>query len=467
MKYLYILSVLTVVFIAACVQAQNPRDMKFSELTFEPAEPVRFTTDNGLVVYFLEYHELPVVSVAVFFHGGDVYDIPDQAGLTGLTAVLLRTGGAGRRTPDQVDLDLDFVGAHISSQASADDLSLRMNVLKKDINLGFEILSDMLLRPGFDTAKVSMEKSNRQDQIRRQNDNAWDISRRVFYQSLYGSHPYGRFATLASINNISREDIIAQHRRFYTPDNCLIAISGDMTVKEVKNLVNSYFKDWKKTGKPPDPPARVNKTYQAGVYYAQKDINQANIRFGHLAPDSKDPDRFALDLVNFAMGGGGFTSRLTGQVRTSAGLAYSVGSYFMTRPLGGCLFSYCLTRADAMSQAVQMMLDIIAGVKKDGITEEELQMAKESIINSYIFDYDTPQELVSARAYLELMGFPPDQLKKNLEAYKAVTLEDCRRAAAKYLDTKDIVIVITGNKEMFDKPLETFGTVTAVSMEIK
>jgi len=462
-----LLIVLSVMLLSLTASAENPRDMKFPELNFTPAEPERFTADNGLVVYFLKYDELPVVSMTAYFHGGEIYDTPEKAGLTDITAALLRNGGAGDRMPDQVDLDLDFVGASISSNASSDFLSLNLNILKKDVELGLEIFSDILMRPAFDTAKVTLEISNTKDQIRRQNDNPWDISRRVFYQSLYGEHPYGLYATIISLDNISRGDMIKQHKTFYSPDNCILAVSGDMTLDEVKAFVKRYFGDWKKSGKTPAPPTVAKKTYRGGVYYANKDINQANIRFGHMGLDNHNPDRYAMELLNFALGGGGFTSRLMGQVRTTAGLAYSVGSYNYVRPYGGCVFNYCLTRADAMSRAVQMMLDIIAEVKKDGITAEELQMARESIINSYVFNYDTPHELVSAKAYLELTGFPPDQLKKNIEAYKTVTLADCNRAARKYLDTEDIVIVITGNRELFDQPLETFGPVVEVSMEIK
>ncbi|MFZ5980954.1 MAG: M16 family metallopeptidase [Candidatus Zixiibacteriota bacterium] len=458
---------LVLMMLALAAGAENPRDMKFSELTFDPAVPERFVADNGLVVFFLEYHELPVVSFTAYFKGGEAYDAPDKAGLTGVTAELIRTGGAGSRDPETVDQDLDFFGTRISSASAADNLTVSMQTLKKDISLGFEILADMLVEPRFDSAKMALEISNRQDQIRRQNDNPWDISRRVFYQTVYTGHPYGRFATLASLSNLTRDDILKQHQKFYAPDNCIMAISGDLTAAEVKDIISRYFSNWTKSGAAIEPLAPAETRYAPGVYYAEKDMNQANIRFGTLSLDDKNPDRYALELVNFALGGGGFTSRLTGEVRTTAGLAYSVGSILMVRPCTGCLFGYCLTRADAMSQAVQMMLDIVKEVKADGITEEELTLARESLINSYIFDYDTPQELTAAYAYQELRGFPPDQLQRNLEEYKKVTLADCRRVAAKYLDTENIALVITGNKDLFDKPLETFGRVTAVSMEIK
>ena len=467
MTYARIITIGLVLLLAASVLAVNPRDMKFSELGFQPEEPARFTTDNGLTVYFLEYHELPLVTMTVYFRGGLIYDPPDRAGLTELTTQLLRTGGAGDRSPDSVDIDLDFVGAGIRSEAQNDYIVVSLNALKKDAALTFGILADMLIRPQFDSGKVALEASNLKDRIRRQNDSPWDISRRVFYQTVYAGHPYGQYATLASIDNITRADIQDQHQRFFTPDNCILAIAGDLTPDEARVMVDEHFGAWKASGQTIDPPQRAVQQFTPGVYYAAKDMNQANIRLGHLGLTSDNPDRFAMEVTNFVLGAGGFTSRLVGQVRTTAGLAYTVGSYQSDRPYGGCLFGYCLTRADAMGQAVTMMLDIIRDVRENGITAEEVALAKESIINSYVFEYDLPGELVAARAFLELRGFPPDQLEKNLDAYKAVTLEDCNRVARQYLQPDNMVIVVTGTKDLFDKPLETLGNVTTVSMEIK
>lgn len=467
MKARYVIALLAILLVTGSVFAQNPRDLKFSELTFNPAEPVRFTTENGMTVYFLEYHELPVITLTAYFRGGDVYDPADKAGLSELTAQLIRTGGAGTRTANQVDQDLDFIGASIGSSSDDDLLSVNMRVLKKDASTGFEILSDMLIRPTFAQDRLAMEASNKQDEIRRQNDDSWSISRRVFYQTVYQGHPYGDVPTLASVDNITRDDVVSQHKYFYRPDNCILAIAGDMTADEAKATIKKYFGSWKTGGDRIEEPSHATMQYKPGVYYAEKDINQANIRLGHLSIDDKNPDRYALEVTNFALGGGGFSSRLTGQVRTTAGLAYSVGSYEYIRPFGGCFFGYCLTRAETMSQAVSMMIAIIDTVQQKGITREEMDLAKESILNSYIFDYDTPGELVAAKALLELRGYPSDQLQKNLEGYKSVTLADCNRVAREYLKTSDLAIVVTGNKELFDKPLETFGAVTAVSMDTK
>lgn len=467
MKKRIILSVAFILAAALSAFAINPRDMEFEPLEFKPPEPVRFETDNGTIVHFLEDHQLPVVTVNVLFHGGNVYDPPEKVGLAEITARLLRSGGAGERTPEQVDYDLDFIAASISSAASSDELSLSMKAMKKDIELVSEVFSDILIRPAFDSGKFALEISNRKDAIRRQNDDPGPITRRIFYETIYAGHPYGQNPTLSSINNINRDGIIAQHNRYYAPDNCIMAVSGDMTLDDIKGIMKKYFGDWKRTGVEIEPPPTAVMKYKPGVYYAEKDINQANIRFGHLCMDIKNPDRYAMEVMNFALGGGFFLSRMMNQIRTTEGLAYSVGSYTFNRPLMGTFFAYCQTRADATAQAMQMMLDIIAEVRSSGITQEEMELARESIINSFVFGYDTPGKIAYAGAYNEYHGFPADQLERDLEAYRVVTLEECNRVAQKYLDPEEVAIIITGNKEIFDKPLETFGPVTQVSLDIK
>lgn len=470
MKTIKIFLILTVLFTGSSF-AEHPRDMTFAPLAFDPPEPVRFETDNGIIVYFLEDHQLPVLTFSAYFHGGKVQDTKDKVGLTEITATLLRNGGAGNRAPEKVDEDLDFVGISMNSNADDEYFSIEMRLLKKDTDTGFEILSDMLMKPVFDSAKLELELSNQKDEIKRQNDDPRDIGRRVYYQTVYGDHPYGFYPTLGSINNIVRDDVITWHKKFYNPDNCIMAISGDKTIDEIKTTIKKYFGDWEKSGTKIENPAPAQMKYKPGLYYAEKNINQANIRFGFLCMTDKNPDRFAMEITNFALGGGGFSSRLTQQVRTAAGLAYSVGTYFFNRPLTGTLFGYCLTKANQLSQALGMMMEIITDVKENGITSEEMELAKESIINSYVFNYDTPSRLVNARAMLELGGFPPDQLQKDLEQYQAVTLEKCNEVAKKYLDTDNMALIIVGSDQEFDVPLDSLNNsgnrVIKVSMEIK
>jgi predicted Zn-dependent peptidase len=441
--------------------------MKFDPIVFNPPLSDRYLADNGLIVHFLESRQLPIITLSAYFHGGSAYDPLKKAGLADITAELMRSGGAGDRTPDEVDFDLDFAPISISSTAQSDFFRVRMRALKKDAEQAFEILADIIRRPAFDSTKLDLALSNKKDEIRRQNDDPFDISSRVLFQTVYSKHPYGVYPTLESIDNISRNDVLEYHNKYYQPDNCIISISGDLSYREVQNLISKYFGNWPKSNidLPSVDEAAMN--YQPGVYYAEKDINQANIMLGHLAMTNKNPDRYAFEVVNFALGGGGFTSRLMKELRNTAGLAYAVGTYMRLYPFMGFFAGYCQTKSESMSQAMTMILDIISDVQKNGITIEEMTIAKESIINSYVFDFDKPSELINTRALNELRGFPPDQIQKTLEAYQAVTLEQCNNVAQFYLNPDNLAIVITGNKEQFDKPPDTFGTVTVVPMEIK
>lgn len=457
--------ILALALLVQCARAVTPREMTFSSLEFEPAEPIRLETPNGMVVYFYEDHDLPVVSLTAYFHGGNIYDPSDKIGLADMTATVMRSGGAGTRTPDQVDFDLDYLAAGISSGADEEYLSLTMSCLRKDFDTVLAIYTDILMRPAFDSAKLALELSNTRERILRRNDDPGDVTRRIYYQTLYAGHPYGDYPSLKTIDNITGADVRAQYERYYHPDNCIMAVSGDLTLEQLQTIIDMHFAGWPRADIAITEVAKAEPQYPPGVYYVERDINQAQLRFGQITIDNRNPDRYALDILNFAMGGGGFSSRMTMRVRTTAGLAYSVGSYLWARPLGGTWFAYCQTRADAMSQAAQMMLDVMNEVKANGITEEEMELAKESIVNSYVFQFDTPSKIVDAKARLELTGFPTDQLQRDLRAYQAVTLEDCNRVVKQYLDTQHIVFVITGNKALFDKPPDTFGPVTTVQLE--
>ncbi len=463
-KYIFTLILLLV---ASLTAAQSPKDLRFPTLEFDPPEVERFTLDNGIVVHFLENHDLPVVTATALFKGGAVQDPENKSGLASLTARLIRSGGAGVMSPEQLDDTLDFIAASISSGNDEEYMTIDMNTLKKNADNIFNIYCSVISQPLFDSAKMELEISNKKEQIRRQNDHPGDVTRRVYYETVFSGHPYGYYPTLTSIDNITRNDILNYYNHFYAPDNCILAISGDLTMPELKSILASTFAEWEGQSKAINVPPRVEASYEPGVYYAERDINQAHIRFGHLCMDTKNPDRYAMEIVNFAMGGGGFISRMTGQVRTTAGLAYSVGTYVYNRPYRGTLFAYCQTKAESMSAAIDMMLEIMRNVKENGITAEEMETAHESIINGYVFNYDTPAKYVKQKAFLELMDFPADQMQIDLDAFQKVTLEDCNRVAAKYIEPDKLAFVITGNKKLFDKPLSTYGPVHEVSMDIK
>ncbi|MCH9031201.1 MAG: insulinase family protein [candidate division Zixibacteria bacterium] len=460
------ISILFLLTLAAYASAQpDPREMQSELLIFEAPAVEIFTTDNGIKVVFLENHELPVVRLTMYFPGGGYYDQTLQVGLSEITASLLRSGGAGNKSAEQVDEALDFLGASISSGDEADRLTISMRTLKKDFAEVFAIMADILTAPLFDSAKLEIEKSNRIDRIRRQFDSPTGATRHLFYKTVYDGHGYGNYPTITSVNAINQSLVKSQYKGKYKPNNCYLAISGDLSLDEIKQALSERLGKWSgpdvtdQTQKPL-PPAKP------GIYYAKKDISQTSFRLGHRVSLFHNDDRHAARIMNYALGVG-FTSRLTTKIRSEAGLAYSVGSYFVRRQMGGVFFSFCQSRADATGQALDMILEIITNVHENGITEKEFKDSKEAILNSFVFEYETPHQIAEQVASDLLYGFAENQTELDLEALKAVTWKDCNRTAAEYLHPDSFVIVVVGDTARFDKPLSSFGKVNTLSLEIE
>ncbi len=445
-------------------RAQDYEDLVMPDLTFEPPAVERFTLDNGLVIHFYEDHALPVVAADALFRTGEIYVPADQAGLAGLCGTVLRTGGTQSVPPNEFDEKLDFVGTRLQSDCDTETGHVRLRTLKKDVDLGLSLMSDMLKNPLFDDEKLQIAAENKIEEIRRENDNPGLVTRREFYRKLFPNHPYGRSATTQTISALTRSDLIEFHGRFYNPANCIIALSGDLTKAEALDLMTKYFGEWKSPGTAlPDFPEI--KAPEFGVYYVYKDLSQTSLRLGHPGVSYSNPDRYAVEVMNFILGGGGFLSRLANKIRVQEGLAYSVGSNFYKMNESGSFYAFCQTKPQTTAQAIEMMIAEVRNYIQQGATEKELETAKNSILNSDIFNYATPHQIVAQNALLEFQGLPADELTRRIEAIKAVTLDDVKAAAEKYLHPDSLILVVVGNEALFDKPLATFGEVTEIEIE--
>ncbi|MFH1891702.1 MAG: pitrilysin family protein [Candidatus Zixiibacteriota bacterium] len=458
--------VIVLVLFGACMPlfAQDYKSVKISELEFKVPDVDRFELENGLIVYFYEDHTLPVVALDAMLRLGEIYVPFGKAGLAELCGELLRTGGTGSTAPDDFDQMLDFVGASLRSSAETESGSVNLRTLKKDVELGLRLMAEMLKDPLFDSEKFDIAVENKLEEIRRENDNPNLITRREFYKLLFPDHPYGRSGTEATVSAITRDDLVEFHRKFYHPNNCIIALSGDLTRQEAEQLIKKYLGDWKKSDSAlPEFPG-IKKPVP-GTYYVFKDLNQTYFRIGHPGISRTNPDRYAVQVMNFILGGGGFISRMSNTIRVQEGLAYFVGSNFYQMDHSGSFYAACQTKAETTSRAIELMIAEIEKLIAGGVTEKELETAKNSILNSDIFSYSTPQQIVSQQASLEFYGFPPDELTKRIEEIKAVTADDVKAAAAKYLHPNALIVIVVGNEALFDKPLSTFGLVTNVKIE--
>lgn len=447
-------------------QAADPRTMKFPPLDFKIPKAERVLLANGTPVYLLQDHELPIVTVSAMIRTGSVYDPAGKSGLAALTGTLLRAGGAGERPPDELDDYLEFMASSVESAFGVDNGSISMTTLARNLDQSLAVFRDVLLAPRFDEKRLTVARQQMLEGIRRQNDDPKEVGDRELTKAIYAGHPLGVMPTEASVAALTRQDLIAFHRRFVRPDNLILSISGDFDRERIVADLNRLIGSERPAAPldlPAVPPVPLN--FRPEVLFIPKQVNQSVIRLGHLGINKEDPDLYAVRVLDFILGGS-FTSRLMMEIRTNQGLAYHVGSSFdVGRRFTGSFSAETETRSDATGKVIRLITSIIEGIRKEPVTEQELKLARESIINSFLFGFTSPASIVSQQARLEFYGYPPDYLDRYRERIATVTREDLQKAAKRLLRPDMLKLVVVGDEKGFDAPLTQFGTVKKVLFE--
>jgi len=453
--------------LAGCAhELPNPRTMSFPELRYEIPKAERVQLQCGMPVYLLRDPELPIISISAMVRAGSVYEPAEKSGLASMTGTVMRSGGAGGMTPEQMDDELEFMASAVESGIGGDMGSVSMTTLTKNFKRTLAIFGDVLLRPDFSEKRLEIARRHMIEGLRRQNDDPKEIAGRELTRAIYAGHPLGVVSTFASARAITRQDLIDFHRRFYRSDNMILAVSGDFNRDELLRELNALFG--------PTPAAPPTSLPQIGqpelrfvpeVLHAAKDVNQSVIRMGHLGITKDAPELYALRIMDYILGGS-FTSRLTMEIRTNQGLAYSVDSHFdVGRRFLGSFVASTETKAESTAKAITLMREIITGMTKAEVSEQELKAAKEYIVNSFMFGFTSPSSVVTQRARLEFYGYAPDYLEKYRENIARVTRKDVLAAAQKYLHPDAFKLVVVGNAAKFDQPLATFGAVKELKLE--
>ncbi len=454
---------LTCLGAAWTAQAADPRTMQFPPLDFKIPKAERVLLTNGTPVYLLQDHELPIITVSAMIRTGSAYDPAEKSGLAALTGSLLRAGGAGERNPDQLDDYLEFMASSVESAFGVDSGTVSMTTLTRNLDQSLAVFRDVLFAPRFDEKRLTVARQQLQEGIRRQNDDPKEAGDRELTKAIYAGHPLGVMPTEASVAALSRQDLIAFHRRFVRPDNLILAISGDFDRERIVASLNRLVGSERPTSVldlPAIPSVPVN--FRQEVLFIPKQVNQSVIRLGHLGITKDDPDLYAVRVLDFILGGS-FTSRLMMEIRTNQGLAYHVGSRFdVGRRFTGSFSAETETRSDATGKVIRLITSIIEGIRKEPVTEQEIKLAKESIINSFLFGFTSPASIVSQQARLEFYGYPTDYLDRYRERIAALTREDLQKAAKRLLRPDAFKLVVVGDEKGFDVPLNQFGTVKKV-----
>ena len=443
-------------------------DFKFKPLNFVPPKVDRVVLENGMILYLLEDHDLPIFNITARIRTGEIYEPAEKAGLASLTGYVMRSGGTLSMPADKMNEELEFMAASVETSIDRESGGASLSTLKKDIDKGLKIFADVLMNPAFPEDKISMRKDEVVEAIRRENDNPSNIAHREFRKIIYDSkHPYSRKieGTLESIEKITRDDIVAFHKKYFHPNNVILGISGDFNKEEIIKKLNTVFAGWGKEDIKFPEVAKVENCFEKSVNYVYKDINQASVLMGHLGINRKSPDYFPVTIMNFVLGGGSFTARIPGRIRSDEGLAYSAYSAFQTSRDIGMFFVSCQTKLESTHRAISIALEELDKIRKMSIDKEELAQAKETFMNQFVFRFTTSASIVAQKVDIEYEELPLNYLETYLSNVQAVTREDVQRVAKKYLHPDEIKILVVGNKEKFDKQLDSFGKVNVIELK--
>ncbi len=440
----------------------KPRLPKSKPLDFSPPKGARHTLKNGMIVYILKDNTLPIINIATKLKAGKIYDSNDKKGLAELTADLLKDGGTLKYKPEEIDKILEFSGASINSAAYMEGAEVSMRCLSKDFKKTFDIYADVLMNPTFNDDKLKLLKDDTLEIIRRRNDKPDSRAIREAKRMFYGkSHPYGWRTEPETIKAINKSDLKNFHSNFYKPNNMILTVSGDFkSEKEILENLNNAFSSWKqgKVNFPEIPQVKIKE--KRNIYFIEKDIAQAFIVLIQKGLKRHDKTDFPLQVANHILGGGDFSSRLTNEIRTKRGLAYSVFSGFLEYPDYGYFLAYCGTKPETYSQALEELLKQFQLMKEKPVSAQELNIAKSAIINSFVFKFPTPFSLINERASNELYGYSKDYLDNYTKEMAKVTQDSVLKASKKILDPDNAMIFVIGNSKKFDKSLSTFGKVS-------
>jgi zinc protease len=413
------------------------------------AEPLgrRVEMEHGLTLLLAERPSLPMVTIQILVKAGSVHEAKEKAGLANLTASLLPLGTASR-TALEISEAIEFVGGDLSADASADYSTLSLTVLKKDLDLGLELLADVLLHPAFREEEIARKVRELKGRIRQKQEDPGTVAGEAFAATLFGDHPYGRpvEGTEESLDRISQKDLIDFHRRYYVPNNSILAVAGDVTLEEFQASVEKYLKGWSRRAVPAaDPGAVASPSRQ--VVKINRGVAQANIIWGHLGIARENPDFYALSVMNQILGGGGLTSRLMRSIREQRGWAYDVRSHFSARRLPGPFTVALQTQNETAGPAIEEVFRQIRRIREEGVTPEELEEAKGFLTGSFPLRIDTNQDVVGFLAAMELYGLGMDYPERYPEIIRAVTPEDILRVARNYLQPDGGILVMLADLE--------------------
>ena len=390
-----------------------------------------------------------------------MYDPEGKESLAELTATVMRTGGTEKMSAKDIDEALEFSAASVEPSTSMESTSWSLSVIRKDMDKALEILAQMIQAPFFDEGKLKLSKELKLEEIRRIYDDPQKLAFREFNRLLYKGNARGRQASPTSVKKITREDLLNFHEQYYFPGNIMIAISGDISKVEAIEKIISCFGNWQKKGlinpiPPPETPP-VGK-----IYYLVKDTPQSVVITGQFAPAKSKSGYYAFDVLDFIIGGGSFRSKIFQEIRTNRGLAYSTGSFYRARTDYGIFGTYAITKTESAPSVLNLLKAILQESKKSPPDNKDLERAKRSIVNSFVFQYQSIRQIAGQQMMLEYNKLSADFLKTYCNEIDKLTITDLLNAGQKYLQPDDMTVFILGTAEGYEKMKTIFPNIETI-----
>lgn len=422
-----------------------------STLYIVPAQagmtPKRSVLGNGMVLLTSEQRALPMVSIELLIDAGSRYDGANQEGLANLTSKLL-TYGTKRRSALQISETLDFLGASLETSGGQDVASVSMTVLKKDLATGLELLADILTASTFPPAEIDRQKQEVIASIKAMEEEPGAVAQRTFAAAMFPGSPYGRLVegTEASVKGLQQNSLKEFYARYYRPNRSIMAVVGDVSEQEITQALNQALRGWNK-GEPSGPSLVPAKIGAPQVLRVNRDLTQANIIMGHNGVARGNPDYYAIQVMNYILGGGGFSSRVMDSIRNERGLAYSVYSYFSADKSHGSFQFIMQTKNETAQEAIRIATEEIQRIREQPVTDEELNDAKDYLIGSFPLRFDTNRKVASFLAQVEYFELGLDYPDRYGDLIRKVSRADVQRVAKQYLQPEKLITVIVANQQ--------------------
>jgi zinc protease len=396
-------------------------------------------------VFVESSHALPLVSILVSFRSGSAHDPVGREGLARITARMLRRGAEGY-SANQIEETIDALGGEFGADVATSSTSVHFEVIKRSLDRFIDLGATLLARPTFDPAELERLLREAEAELIEARDSDRSLCSRAFRRTLFAGHPYGRrgAGSIASLKTITRGDVAAFYARHYTRRNAIVAISGDIESGEARALADRLLAALPEGEPIPDPvPDPEGRPGRRLVFVDKPERTQMQMVLGGLGTDAHDPDHIALVVANTAFGGT-FSSRLMQEVRAKRGWSYGASSRVGFDRRRDAFTMWTAPAASDAPACLSLQLDLLQALRRDGITQGELEFVKRYLVRSHAFEIDTARKRVHQKVEAALYDLPEGYHESYLQRVDAVTLDEANVAVRRRLSEEDLVIAVVG-----------------------